>query len=110
MNKELLYAKHAIFSLICQFHRATKFDDGELYIWNYCESALESAFNVLGIEKDFIPLLDFCKMWEDNSRALWALNTDKPFNGTTADIYYDIFKEDYESWEASIDLFEDDEE
>lgn len=107
MNKELLKAKHAIFKLIGQFHRPTKFDNGELYIYNYCESALEAAFNVLGIEEDYIPLLDFCKMWEDNNRALWAINTDTPFNGTTADIYYDIFKEDYESWVASFDLFDD---
>lgn len=34
MNLELLLAKDAIFRLIGQFHRATKFDDGELYIYN----------------------------------------------------------------------------
>lgn len=54
MNLELLQAKDAIFSLISQFHRATKFDDGELYIYNNCESALESAFSVLGIKEDYI--------------------------------------------------------
>ena len=37
MNLELLLAKDAIFRLIGQFHRATKFDDGELYIYNYDE-------------------------------------------------------------------------
>ena len=100
MNLELLKAKDAIFRLIGQFHRASKFDDGELYIYDYCESALERAFTVLGIKEDFIPLLDFCKMWEENNRAIWAINIpDKPFDGITADSYYQIFKEDYERWE-----------
>lgn len=101
---ELLRAKEAIFKLIGQFHRATKFDDGELYIYDYCESALESAFNVLGIEEDYIKLMDFCKMWEDNSRAIWAINLlDEPFGSITADIHYQIFKEDYERWERQCD-------
>ena len=96
---ELLKAKEAIFKLIGQFHHATKFDDGELYIYDYCESALESAFNVLGIEEDYIKLRDFCQMWEDNSRAIWAINLpNEPFGGITADIHYDVFKEDYEHW------------
>lgn len=99
MNKELLEAKDAIFKLIGQFHRASEFDDGKLYIYNYCESALEAAFNVLGIEEDAIPLLDFCKMWEENKRALWAINLpEEPYHGVTADIYYNVFKKDYESW------------
>ena len=106
---ELLKAKDAIFKLIGQFHRASKFDDGKLYIYDYCESALELAFTVLGIEPDFIPLLDFCKMWEDNNRAIWEINfPDKPYNGTTADIYYDIFKKDLETWERLIDEEDDD--
>lgn len=106
MNKELLYAKDAIFSMIAQFHRASRFDDGELYIYNYCESALERAFNVLGIAEDYIKLMDFCHMWEDNQRAIWALNGKNPYNGITADIYYKIFTEDLErleKWEAEED-------
>lgn len=104
MNLELLLAKDAIFRLIAQFHRATRFDDGELYIYNYCESALESAFEVLGIKEDYIKLYDFCKMWEDNSRAIWAINfPDKEFDSISADIHYDVFKEDYERWERMLD-------
>lgn len=100
MNLELLKAKDAIFRLIGQFHRASRFDNGELYIYDYCESALERAFTVLGIKEDYIPLLDFCQMWEDNNRAIWEVNIpDKPFGGITADIYYKIFKEDLELWE-----------
>ena len=104
MNIELLRAKEAIFKLISQFHHAKKFDDGELYIYNHCESALEAAFNVLGIEEDYIKLIDFCQMWEDNNRAIWAINLpNEPFEGITAQIYYDGFKEDYEFWQKQID-------
>lgn len=101
---ELLRAKEAIFKLISQFHRVSKFDDGELYIYNYCESALEAAFNVLGVEENYIKLMDFCKMWEDNSRAIWSINIpNEPFKGITAAMHYDVFKEEYEHWMKSLD-------
>ena len=101
---QLLYAKDAIFKLIGQFHRASKFDDGELYIYNYCESALESAFNVLGIEEDYIKLMDFCKMREDNNRAIWSSNFPAElYRGLTAEHYYQGFKEDYERLERSFE-------
>ena len=104
MDMELLQAKDAIFKMIGQFHRASKFDDGELYIYDYCESALENAFAVLDIEGDYIKLIDFCQMWEDNNRAIWTLKyPNKSFNGITADIYYESFKEDYESFERELD-------
>lgn len=110
MNLELLRAKEAIFKLISQFHNATKFDDGELYIYNYCESALESAFDVLGIEEDYIKLADFCQMWEDNTRAIWAITLpNEPFSGITAAIHYDVFKKDYESWQRQLKELADDE-
>lgn len=100
MELELLRAKDTIFRLIGQFHRASRFDDSKLYMYDYCESALEHAFTVLGIEEDFIPLLDFCQMWEDNNRALWNINLSHlPYAGATAKEYYQIFKEDLERWE-----------
>ena len=106
MDRKLLDAKRAIFKMIAQLHHPTMFDDGELYIYNYCESALEAAFEVLGIEENYIPLMDFCKMWEDNDREYWG---DEPFDGITADIYYKYMKEEYESWQRAIDhLSEDD--
>ncbi|MDD6827916.1 MAG: hypothetical protein PUE12_17755 [Oscillospiraceae bacterium] len=108
MDLELLQAKDAIFRLIGQFHHATKLNnnDNELYIYDNCESALERAFTVLGIKEDYIKLYDFCKMWEDNNRAIWAINfSNKPFIGCTADDYYSTFKEDYYIWER---LLEDD--
>lgn len=98
---DLLYAKDAIFKLILQFHIPTKMDENsdELYIYNYCESALEAAFDVLGIEDNQIKLMDFCKMWEENDRAIWSMNIpNEPYDGATADIYYDIFKEAYEHY------------
>lgn len=108
MDMLTLKAKDAIFRLIGQFHRASKFDDGELYIYNYCESALESAFEILGITEDFIKLQDFCQMWEDNNRAIWAINIpDTPYGGVTADLYYEIFKRDYERWERQLDEVDD---
>lgn len=110
MEMKLLKAKDAIFKLISQFHRSNKFDDGELYICNYCESALESAFNVLGIEENYIKLIDFCQMWEDNNRAIWAINNPNGvFNGITADIYYKSFKENYDLWNEELySILEDD--
>lgn len=108
MERQILYLKDTIFKLIAQFHHASRFDDGELYIYNYCESALESAFNDLGIEGNYIKLMDFCQMWEDNSRAIWTINGNDTFTGITADIHYKIFKEDLERWERLIDEEDDD--
>lgn len=107
---ELLKAKRAIFKLIGQFHHATKREDGELYIFDYCESALEAAFDVLGIKDDYIKLMDFCQMWEDNNKAIAKINNpDKTFCGITADIYYEVLKEDYEHWQKEIDEIENEE-
>lgn len=108
MERDLLYAKNAIFKLISQFHRASRFEDGEIYIYNYCESALEAAFNVLGIEDDYIKLMDFCQLREDNDRAIWKINGRDQYEGVTADFYYNIFKEDLERWERWME--EDDDE
>ncbi len=109
LERELLYAKDAIFRMIGQFHHASNlFDNGDLYIYNYCESALEAVFNVLGIEEDYIPLMAFCKMWENNNRAIWALNIpDEPFGGIAADIYYKCFEDDYKQWLRDINEVED---
>ena len=101
MNElELLKAKQAIFKMIGQFCLPKKMFDNDdiLYIYNYCESALEAAFNVLGIEEDYIPLMDFCKMWEDNDRDIWSIdNPNNEYEGITADIHYKVFIEDYDT-------------
>lgn len=105
MELKLLYAKDAIFKMIAQFHHASTIDDTEdLYISNYCESALEAAFNVLGIEEDYIPLMQFCIMYENNDRALWGYKRpDEPYGGLTADSYYELFNEDYELWQRTLE-------
>lgn len=97
---ELLCAKQAIFKLIGQSCRAVAFEDKDgLYVYDYCESAFEAAFNVLGIEEDCIELSEFCQMWEDNDRAIWAIkNPDVPFNGIIAEMHYKIFSDDYDNW------------
>lgn len=109
MELKLLYAKDAIFRLISQFHHASTIDDSEdLYISNYCESALEAAFEVLEIEENYIPLMQFCIMWENNNRALWGYNIpDEPYGGITADIYYHIMKEEYERHQRWLNNMDD---
>jgi hypothetical protein len=110
MELQLLRAKEAIFNLISRFHIPTKMfeDSDQLYIFNYCEGALEKAFNVLGIEDNYIELEAFCKMWEENNRAIWAINLpDAIFNGFTWDIYYKCFEEKFQSWQKSFELYEE---
>lgn len=109
MERNLLLAKDAVFKMIMQFHRPTILSDNkELYIYNYCESALEASFNTLGIEENSIKLWDFCKMWENNDRALWSMNApDDPFDGITADIHYKIMKEEYDRHERWLDYMDD---
>ena len=105
MELKLLYAKDAIFKLIAQLHHASDlFNDGNLYIYNYCESALEAAFETLGVEENYIPLMQFCIMWENNSRAIWGYNIpDQPYDGITADIHYDCLKDEYELWQRTLE-------
>ena len=108
MELKLLYAKDTIFRMIAQFNCPTTLNnDGELYVYNYCESALESAFSDLGIDENYIKLWDFCQMWEDNTRAIWSINrSDKIFDGITADIHYKVMKEYYESHRRWLDMMD----
>ena len=50
MNKELLEAKIGLCKMIIQFMYERTDDDGVEYFDNYCESAGEWAFSVLGFE------------------------------------------------------------
>lgn len=109
LELKLIRAKEAIFKMIAQFHHANKFDDGKFYMYNYCESALEACFDVLGIEEDYIPLMDFCKMWEDNGRAMWAINCpNEPYRSFDADLYYKCFIDDWVQWQRYLEDDEDD--
>lgn len=93
-NFELKYlrAKDAIFRMIGQFCHCVRNSKGEYCIIDYCESALEASFCVLGLGLDEIPLMDFCKAWEENNRKIWAINfPDSEYEGCTAEIYYELF-------------------
>lgn len=108
MERKFLLAKDTVFKMIMQFtYPTTLFDDGEPYIYNYCESALEAAFNTLGIEENYIKLWDFCQMWEDNDRTLWEMNAPgSQFDGITADIHYKILKDEFDRHQRWINLMD----
>ena len=98
-NVELLKAKDAIFRLIGQYCGCFLGTDDKYYMSDYFESALERSFDVLGFDRDEVPLMEFCQAWEDNNRKLWAINfSDIEYRGLTAQEYYDIFVEDYKRW------------
>lgn len=109
LERELLYAKDAVFKMIAQFkYPIDLFNDNEPYMYNNCASALEAAFNTLGIEENYIKLWDFCQMWEDNDRAIWAMNApDSQFNGITADIHYKILKDEFDSHQRWLSMMDD---
>lgn len=85
MEKEILECKLALIKMIYQFMYTTNID-GEVYFDNYCESAGESAFKVLGIKNDQIKVRELCELEEKLSRELWSINMPtKEYNGFTAD-------------------------
>lgn len=103
---KLLHAKDAIFKLIGQYCRCFKGDDGNYYMSDYYESALEKSFEVLEFTKDEVPLMEFCQAWEDNNRKLWDINlSDMEFGGLKAKNYYDFFIEDYSKFTVAYDNF-----
>lgn len=109
-NMELLKAKDAIFRLIDQCYGCFLGTDGNYYMTDYYESALERAFAVLGFDKDEVPLMEFCQAWEDNNRKLWAIELpDMLYGGWLAYEYYDKFVGDYEKWADSTYTGEEDE-
>lgn len=96
---KLLYAKDAIFRLMGQYCRCFKDENGNYYMSDYYESALERSFLVLGFDKDVVPLMEFCQAWEDNNRKLWTINLPNiEYRGSTAQEYYDIFVKSYKIW------------
>ena len=105
---ELLKAKRAIFKMIMQFCIPKDlFNDGKLYIYDYCESALEGCFDVLGIDENFIELETFCRMWEQTERDISAYKTGMFYEGCTWDIFYAVFKESYEHYMKDLEEIKD---
>lgn len=106
LELKLLYAKDAIFRLIGQYCRCFKGDDDNYYMNDYCESALERSFMVLGFPSDVVPLIEFCQAWEDNNRKIWNINfSDMEYEGIKAKEFYDIFVEDYIRFNVAYDNF-----
>ena len=109
-NIELLKAKRAIFKMIRQYHHVTEIE-GKLCIYNYCQSALEASFETLGIEEDYIPLEDFCQLWEDNERAIWKYYGNEEFESIyTKDLLIKSFVDDYTVWKEWLDEVNEEEE
>lgn len=106
LELKLLYAKDAIFRLMRQYCRCFKDENGNYYMSDYYESALERSFLVLGFDKDVVPLMEFCQAWEDNSKKIWNINfSDIEYGGLKAKEYYDIFIEDYNIFCCAYDNF-----
>ena len=101
-NVELLKAKDAIFRLIGRYCICFLGTDNNYYMSDYFDCAIERSFDVLGFDRDEVPLMDFCQAWEDNNRKLWAINLpDEEYRGSTARDYYNIFVKSYKRWADS---------
>lgn len=101
-NVELLKAKDAIFRLIGRYCICFLGTDNNYYMSDYFDYAIERSFDVLGFDRDEVPLMDFCQAWEDNNRKLWAINLpDEEYRGSTARDYYNIFVKSYKRWADS---------
>ena len=101
-NVELLKAKDAIFRLIGRYCICFLGTDGNYYMSDYFDCAIERSFDVLGFDRDEVPLMDFCQAWEDNNRKLWTINLpDEEYRGSTARDYYNIFVKSYKRWADS---------
>lgn len=72
MEEQLLRAKLALIKMIHQFMYETQID-GEQYYHTCCESAGESAFNVLGIEEDIISFKELDILEEKLTGELWKI-------------------------------------
>lgn len=79
MDKELLEAKVALCKMIGQFMYERTDDDGVEYFDNYCESAGEWAFSVLGFEEDSIPKTEFYRLYDQLMNELFMLRTSEPY-------------------------------
>lgn len=99
LELKLLRAKDAIFRMIAQYCRCFRGEDSDYYMSDYYESALERSFSVLEIDKDEIPLMEYCRLWEDNNRKLCAANNpDREYHGCTAQEYYNLFVDEYKKF------------
>ena len=91
--------------MINQFQLPTTIDDSDnLYMYNYCESALEAAFTFLGIEEDYIKLEAYCNMLVDNDKKIWKIkHPDEEYYGLTPDMHYGYLKEAYDVYKRVVE-------
>ena len=93
MELKLLRAKDAIFRLINDYCSPIHLGDNDsnLYFYDYCESTLERAFNVLEIPDDAIEEFEFYRMWGENNRKIWTAcgNIDEMPESWTAQWMYE---------------------
>lgn len=85
-HKELLYAKLALFKMINQFMYQVTDENGIEYFDNYCESAGESAFSVLGFEDDRISREEFYRRYDELMNELYKINN-LPYAGCYLECY-----------------------
>ena len=76
MELKLLKAKDVVFRFVSEYLGPIKLSesDPKLYLYDYCESLWERAFNVLEIPEDAIEEFEFYKLWEENNRKIWVAN------------------------------------
>ena len=81
LELKLLLAKDVVFRFVSGHLAPINLNDNDQkrYLYDYCESLWERAFNVLEIDDDVIEEFEFYKLWEENNRKIWAAygNTDE---------------------------------
>lgn len=81
-HRELLYAKLALFKMIDQFMYEVTDETGTEYFDDYCESAGEHAFSVLGFEDDRITKEEFYRKYDELSAEICEINGVTPVIST----------------------------
>lgn len=81
LELKLLKAKDVAFRFVSEYLAPVRLsnNDSKLYLYDYCESLWERAFNVLEIPEDAIEEFEFYKLWEENNHKIWLAhgNTDE---------------------------------
>lgn len=92
MTEELLEAKWALCKMIVQFMYENTDENGIEYFDNYCESAGEAAFAVLGFKEDRISKTAFYELYDKLNNELFMLRTGKPYPVSHLKCYLEDWK------------------
>ena len=94
LELKLLKAKDVVFRFVSEYLGPINLGDGDpkMYLYDYCESLWERAFNVLELPDDAIEEFEFYELWEENNRKIWAAhgNTDEMPDTWKAQWLYDF--------------------